>query len=235
MLYSKKYNAYIFTLCISSKLWLKLYTSIIVPILSYSSEIWISDFKANPNNFDKISWEKILKFILRNILGVHNKASNLATKLELGVFHIHIKMYQFNNKYYSRMENFIKSNDYHNVLITRNVYLEGKQLYIENKKCWLFIKSLQRLLNVKFDTECKKLGPRLENFFENDFFFLLNFNFNFNRIMFSVISSHYTLYSTSFNYDDKKLEIQQYLCLPLPKNLVSYLTKFRISAHLLYV
>ena len=85
------------------------------------------------------------------------------------------------------MENFIKSNDYHNVLITRNVYLEGKQLYIENKKCWLsFIKSLQRLLNVNFDTECKKLGPRLENFFENDFFFLLNFNFNFNRIMFSV-------------------------------------------------
>ena len=109
---------------------------------------------------------------MRNILGVHNKASNLATKLELGVFHIHIKMYQFNNKYYSRMENFIKSNDYHNVLITRNVYLEGKQLYIENKKCWLsFIKSLQRLLNVNFDTECKKLGPRLENFFENDFFF----------------------------------------------------------------
>ena len=53
--------------------------------------------------------------------------------------------------------------------------------------------------------------------------------------MFSVISSHYTLYSTSFNYDDKKLEIQQYLCLPLPKNLVSYLTKLRISAHQLYV
>ena len=33
----------------------------------------------------------------------------------------------------------------------------------------------------------------------------------------------------------KKLEIQPYLCLPLPKNLVSYLTKLRISAHQLYV
>ena len=56
----------------SPNLWLKLYNSIIVPILTYSSEMWISDFKTNPNNF-----------ILRNILGVHNKASHLATKLEL--------------------------------------------------------------------------------------------------------------------------------------------------------
>ena len=33
----------------------------------------------------------------------------------------------------------------------------------------------------------------------------------------------------------KKQEIQSYLCLPLPKNLVSYLSKLRISAHQLYV
>ena len=53
----------------------------------------------------------------------------------------------------------IKSNDNHNVLL-RNAYLEDKQLYIE--KCWLScIKSLQGLLNVNFDTECKMLGPRL--------------------------------------------------------------------------
>ena len=49
--------------------------------------------------------------------------------------------------------------------------------------------------------------------------------------MFSVVSSHFTL----FNYNIKKLEIQPYLCLPLPKNLVFYLTKLRISAHQLYV
>ena len=68
------------------------------------------------------------------------------------------------------MNNLIKSNDNHNVLL-RNAYLEDKQLFIENKKCWLScIKSLQRLLNVNFDTECKMLGSRLEKFFEDKFF-----------------------------------------------------------------
>ena len=118
---------------LSPNLWLKLYNSIIVPILTYSSEIWISDFKTNHNNFDKTPFEKNQNFILRNILGVHNKASNLATKLELGVLPIHVKIYQLAIKYYSRMNNLIKSNDNHNVLL-RNAYLEDKQLYIKNKK-----------------------------------------------------------------------------------------------------
>ena len=71
------------------------------------------------------------------------------------------------------MNNLIKSNDNHNVLL-RNAYLEDKQLCIENlKKCWLpCIKSLQKLLNVNFDSECKMLGSRLEKFFEDNF--LLN-------------------------------------------------------------
>ena len=88
----------------------------------------------------------------------------------LGVKPIHVKIYQLAFKYYSRMNNLIKSNDNHNVLL-RNAYLEDKQLCIENKKCWLScIKSLQRLLNVNFDTECKMLGSRLEKFFEDKFF-----------------------------------------------------------------
>ena len=69
------------------------------------------------------------------------------------------------------MKNLIKSNDKHNVML-KNAYLEDKQLYVENKKCWLScIKSFQRLLNVNFDTECKMLGSRLEKFFADIFFF----------------------------------------------------------------
>ena len=101
---------------------------------------------------------------------MHYKASNLATKLELGVLPIHVKIYKHAIKYYSRMNNLIKSNDNQNFLL-RNAYLEDKQLCIENKECWLScIKSLQRLLNVNFDTECKMLGSRLKKFFENKFF-----------------------------------------------------------------
>ena len=79
--------------------------------------MWISDFKTNPNNFDKTPFEKNQNFILRKILGVHNKASNLATKLELGVLPIHVKIYQLAIKYYSRMNSLIKSNDNQNVLL----------------------------------------------------------------------------------------------------------------------
>lgn len=43
-----------------------------------------------------------------------------------------------------------------------------------------------------------------------------------------------SFYSTLFNYDVKNLDIQPFLCLPLPKNLVSYLAKVRINAHKLH-
>ena len=112
----------------------------------------------------------------------------------------------------------------------RNAYLEDKQLCIENKKCWFScIKSLQRLSNVNFDTECKRLGSRLEKLFEDKFSAELQLQQN------NVQCGKLSFYSTLFNYDITKLEIQSYLCLPLPKNLVSYFTKLRISAHQLYV
>ena len=148
---------------------------------------------------------------------MHNKASNLSTKLELGVLPIHVKIYRLATKYYCRMNNLIKSNDTHNVLL-RNAYLEDKQLCIENKKCWLScIKSLQRLLNVIFDTEYKMLGSRLEKFFEDKF--LTELQLQQNKVQCGKLS----FFSTLFNYDIKKLEIQPYLCLPLLKNLVFFL------------
>ena len=93
------------------------------------------------------------------------------------------------------MNNLIKSNDNHNVLLT-NAYLEDKQLCIEYKKCCLScIKSLQRLLNVNFDTECKMLGSRLEKFFEDKFFTELQLQQN------NVQCGKPLFYSTLFNYD----------------------------------
>ena len=45
----------------------------------------------------------------------------------------------------------------------------------------------------------------------------------------------WSFYSTLFNFDVKKLEIQTYLCFALRKNLGSYLTKLRVSAYQLCV
>ena len=40
----------------------------------------------------------------------------------------------------------------------------------------------------------------------------------------NIQCSKLSFYSTLFSYDVKKLEIQPYLCLPLPKNSVSFLS-----------
>ena len=44
---------------LSIKSWLKPYNSMIVPIIIYGSEVWISDFKSNFDTLDKIQFEKI--------------------------------------------------------------------------------------------------------------------------------------------------------------------------------
>ena len=86
----------------SVKSWLKLYNSIIVPIITYGSEVWISDFKSNFDTLDKIQFEKRQNMILKNILGVHGKSSNLATRYELGTLRIKIKCYNLMFRYYKR-------------------------------------------------------------------------------------------------------------------------------------
>jgi hypothetical protein len=74
----------------------------IVPIITYGSEVWISDFKSNFDTLDKIQFEKRQNMILKNILGVHGKSSNLATRYELGTLRIKIKCYNLMFRYYKR-------------------------------------------------------------------------------------------------------------------------------------
>ena len=50
----------------------------ITPILTYGSEIWIADHKTNIENLHNLSNEKTQNMIMRQILGVHGKTSNLA-------------------------------------------------------------------------------------------------------------------------------------------------------------
>ena len=102
----------------------------------------------------------------------------------------------------------------------------------ENKKCWQgTIKQLQRKLNITCnldETSNKVSSSKLHDYFVNKTFDELK---NINNTKCGKLS----FYSTLFNYDDKKFEIQPYLCFPLHRNLYSYLTKLRISAHQLYI
>jgi hypothetical protein len=71
----------------------------IVPIITYGSEVWISDFKSNFDTLDKIQFEKRQNMILKNILGVHGKSSNLATRYGLGTLFCFLFFFCFHQYY----------------------------------------------------------------------------------------------------------------------------------------
>jgi hypothetical protein len=58
----------------------------VVPILTYGSKVWITEFKPNVEALDKTQ-----NMILKNILGVYSKSSNTAVKCELGMVPLSIK------------------------------------------------------------------------------------------------------------------------------------------------
>ena len=68
----------------SIKLKLKLFDTLIRPITTYGSEIWISDFSQKDLKRDNLLFEKIHNRFCKFLLGVHKKASNLASRCELG-------------------------------------------------------------------------------------------------------------------------------------------------------
>lgn len=72
------------------KTWIKLYNSIIKPILLYGCEIWgpVLNFK----NWDKTSVEKLQLEIGKNILGVHRNTSTAACRAELGLYPLNMEI-----------------------------------------------------------------------------------------------------------------------------------------------
>ncbi len=68
------------------KLWLKIFDSIIKPILLYGSEIWGPKFKLKYETWDKNPVEIFHLEFCKNILGIHRNAPNLGCRAELGRF-----------------------------------------------------------------------------------------------------------------------------------------------------
>ena len=63
---------------------LKLFDILIRPILTYGSEMWISDFTIKDKIADTLPFEKIHNRFCKFLIGVHKKSSNFASGLELG-------------------------------------------------------------------------------------------------------------------------------------------------------
>jgi hypothetical protein len=80
-LYNKALKAF-FSVKSKKKTCLKLFDSLLRPILTYGSEIWLSDYNINLNNFDNLPIKKLQHKMLKCILGVKRESSNMTSKLE---------------------------------------------------------------------------------------------------------------------------------------------------------
>ncbi|VDI83517.1 Hypothetical predicted protein [Mytilus galloprovincialis] len=106
--------------------WVRLFNSLISPIMTYGSEIWISDFNINLDTADKLPFEKVQNMIMKNVLGVHGKASNLALCTELELYPVCFISYKLMFKYYARLTDIEVGNNPKFVLL--------KSAFIEDKK-----------------------------------------------------------------------------------------------------
>jgi hypothetical protein len=97
----------------SIQIQLKLFRSLIQPILLYGSEVWgpyIGGFKKDSNNLPRIcgddQWaiETVHIKYLKTILGVHKRSCNIAVRAELGAYPMCITVFSNVMTYYSRLE-----------------------------------------------------------------------------------------------------------------------------------
>ena len=207
---------------LSVKTLLKLYSSLIEPIILYGSEIWISDFNININNCDQLPFEKIQHSIFKDILGVQKKASNLAIKYELGTLPICYKAYISMFKYYKRLKNHNNENGIRNQILIA-AFLEDVKLYNSGvKENWQGqIDKLKKTLKLpSLDITDSTFSSCLKNFY------IKNVNMQLQNIEFSKRGKLLFYSQIRKNY-----ELQGYLKFPINKSVRSKLTKLRISAH----
>ena len=213
---------------LSVQILLKLYQSMIIPIITYGSEIWITEYKLDIKSSYCFPFEKAQNHIFKDILGVHRKASNLAVNAELGAYPLYYLCYENMFKYFTRLSDMESNTTYNNSLLV-SAFKEDKLL--ASKKTYSSWQS--KIFNLQ-----QKLNLTSLNISHKDFRFKLDKNFvdmiyeQLNKISCSRSGKLY-FYSNILNRVDYKL--QDYLKFPLKKHERSQLTKLRISAHSLFI
>ena len=126
------------------KLSLKLFGSLIMPILSYSSEVWGPTLLKglNDNNLmalcNKPTVESIHVKFCKYILGVHRKATNAAVIAELGSYPIMIEIACKAVKFWIHLQNYNQNS------LVFKCLLENYDQFYKGKDCW--IKSISKIL-----------------------------------------------------------------------------------------
>ena len=209
----------------SAETMLKLHQSMIIPILTYSSEVWITDYKCDLMSSDNFPFEKTQNQIFKDILGVHNKSSNIAVRYELGQFPLFFKCYENMFKFFKRLKDLESKND-HNFNLIVSAFKEdntlGARVSWHKKLLTLQQKLSLNSLNIPHNTLINKLEEHYTSKISDQLKNVSNNNIG-----------KLTFYSSIVSLNEYK--IQNYLQLSLKKSERSILTKLRISAHALHI
>ena len=122
---------------------LKLFDTLIQPILTYASEIWISDFKLDLLS-GKYPFELVHLKSCKFSLGVHNKTSNLAVKCELSRFPILLSILKLMHDFYKRLNQLPSDRLLHKMFET------DKKLFFKGSKSWIScIDETEKILGIQ--------------------------------------------------------------------------------------
>lgn len=218
---------------------LKLFKTLIQPILLYCCEAWGPFYfkKPNPKNFlqlcDSIPQEKILLQFCKYILGVNRRTSNAATRGELGMFPLFTQIISQTAKYWLKLQNFPNSLAYH-------AYIDPlSNNNINNKARWAYhVKSIWTSFDLEniwlnngslYPTKILKLlkNHMNERFCEN-WKYLIGHSACTGYGNVSSKLRTYKLFKSEFNFENYLSFIKDY-------QIRRYFTKIRVSAHDLHI
>jgi hypothetical protein len=113
---------------LSPKLAIKIFDSIISPILLYNSEIWGAFINHDFRKWDQSPTEKIHLKFCKTYLGVNRKATNIACRGELGKFPLLLPILKR-----LLMKYIIHINSLPDASLAKQTFLISKDLYLNNK------------------------------------------------------------------------------------------------------
>ncbi|CAB3993421.1 Hypothetical predicted protein [Paramuricea clavata] len=106
---------------------IKIFDSIITPILLYNSEVWGTYVKNDFNNWDKSPIEKVHLKFCKIYLAISRKASNIASRAELGKLPLIINVFKRVFKYITHL------NSLPQTTIAKQAFLISKDLHSKQK------------------------------------------------------------------------------------------------------
>ena len=129
---------------------IKIFDSIITFILLYNSEVWGTYVKNDFNNWDKSPIEKVHLKFCKIYLAISRKASNIASRAELGKLPLIINIFKRVFKYNTHLKSLPQTT------IAKQAFLISKDLHSKQKICF-YGNAMDTIKNLNLNEEIPNL------------------------------------------------------------------------------